>query len=96
MTTTTKLMDKSHLQQIVAAALLGLGLLNLRAAETKSSLAWPAAHPAAVAHWQSLRFGMFIHWGPVSLTGHEGNKGERETKGTFYFFAKQIAIPGWK
>jgi hypothetical protein len=32
-------MDKSHLQQIVAAALLGLGLLNLRAAETKSSLA---------------------------------------------------------
>jgi alpha-L-fucosidase len=32
---------------------------------------WPAADPAAVAHWQSLRFGMFIHWGPVSLTGHE-------------------------
>lgn len=20
----------------------------------------------AIAHWQSLRFGMFIHWGPVS------------------------------
>ena len=33
--------------------------------------AWPAADPAAMAHWQSLRFGMFIHWGPVSLTGHE-------------------------
>ena len=32
---------------------------------------WPAADPAAVARWQSLRFGMFIHWGPVSLTGHE-------------------------
>ena len=32
---------------------------------------WTAADPAAVAHWQSLRFGMFIHWGPVSLTGHE-------------------------
>lgn len=32
---------------------------------------WPAADPTAVAHWQSLRFGMFIHWGPVSLTGHE-------------------------
>ena len=32
---------------------------------------WPAADPAAIAHWQSLRFGMFIHWGPVSLTGHE-------------------------
>ena len=32
---------------------------------------WPAADPAAVAHWQALRFGMFIHWGPVSLTAHE-------------------------
>ena len=27
--------------------------------------------PAALAHWQDLRFGMFIHWGPVSLTGYE-------------------------
>jgi alpha-L-fucosidase len=25
----------------------------------------------ALRHWQDLRFGMFIHWGPVSLTGHE-------------------------
>ena len=24
---------------------------------------WPKADPAAVVHWQSLRFGMFIHWG---------------------------------
>jgi alpha-L-fucosidase len=32
---------------------------------------WPAADPAAIAHWQSLRFGMFIHWGPVSQTEKE-------------------------
>ncbi len=25
----------------------------------------------AVDNWKDLRFGMFIHWGPVSLTGHE-------------------------
>jgi len=25
----------------------------------------------ALKHWQEMRFGMFIHWGPVSLTGHE-------------------------
>lgn len=25
----------------------------------------------AVQKWKDLRFGMFIHWGPVSLTGHE-------------------------
>lgn len=26
---------------------------------------------AAIANWRSKRFGMFIHWGPVSLTGKE-------------------------
>jgi alpha-L-fucosidase len=31
----------------------------------------PKADPAALARWQSLRFGMFIHWGPVSQTGYE-------------------------
>jgi alpha-L-fucosidase len=25
----------------------------------------------AVAQWRDLGFGMFIHWGPVALTGHE-------------------------
>jgi alpha-L-fucosidase len=38
---------------------------------TENSTSWPVADPAAVDHWRSLRFGMFIHWGPVSLTGHE-------------------------
>jgi alpha-L-fucosidase len=33
--------------------------------------AWPPADPAAVKRWQDMRFGMFIHWGPVALTGHE-------------------------
>ena len=42
------------------------------AAETKSAQPdWPAASPDAIAHWQSLRFGMFIHWGPSSLTEQE-------------------------
>src|SRR5882757_1245323 len=30
-------------------------------AETAAQLAW----------WRDARFGMFIHWGPVSLTGQE-------------------------
>jgi alpha-L-fucosidase len=29
------------------------------------------ASPAAVKNWQDARFGMFIHWGPVSLKGTE-------------------------
>jgi len=34
----------------------------------------PAAAPpteAAIANWRAKRYGMFIHWGPVSLTGKE-------------------------
>ena len=27
------------------------------------------ADPAAVARWRQMRFGMFIHWGPVTLKG---------------------------
>ena len=27
--------------------------------------------PEAIAKWREARFGMFIHWGPVSLTGRE-------------------------
>ena len=42
----------------------------LLAAESPSP-SWPQADPAAVAKWQDMRFGMFIHWGPVSITGHE-------------------------
>lgn len=29
------------------------------------------APPEAVARWQSWRFGMFIHWGPISIKGEE-------------------------
>jgi alpha-L-fucosidase len=32
---------------------------------------WPAASPEAIKRWQDLRFGMFIHWGPVTLEGTE-------------------------
>jgi alpha-L-fucosidase len=32
---------------------------------------WLKPDAKALQRWQDLRFGMFIHWGPVSLTGHE-------------------------
>jgi len=32
---------------------------------------WLNPDPAAVKSWREMRFGMFIHWGPVSLTGRE-------------------------
>jgi alpha-L-fucosidase len=31
----------------------------------------PAQHATRMAWWRDARFGMFIHWGPVSLTGQE-------------------------
>jgi alpha-L-fucosidase len=39
--------------------------------EEKAAPAWPQADPVAIARWQDMRFGMFIHWGPVSLTSKE-------------------------
>ena len=32
---------------------------------------WMKPAPASVQRWQEMRFGMFIHWGPVSLKGTE-------------------------
>ncbi len=43
-----------------------MAALGARAADD-----WARVDPAAIKHWQDLRFGMFIHWGPVSLTAHE-------------------------
>jgi len=40
----------------------------LAAEEAKDPL---KASPEAVAKWRQMRFGMFIHWGPVSLKGTE-------------------------
>lgn len=41
---------------------------SLRAAEPSDPL---KASPETIAKWRQMRFGMFIHWGPVSLKGTE-------------------------
>lgn len=49
---------------------IGLAILLLTgvaAAETGST----GPHEARLEWWRAARFGMFIHWGPVSLTGQE-------------------------
>lgn len=50
-------------------------LLFLLAPLTSSAPAQPADTQPATDHrldwWQDVRFGMFIHWGPVSLRGTE-------------------------
>jgi alpha-L-fucosidase len=55
---------------------LRLACLTLTCATVCREAAGASATPvptdaAAVARWQRMRFGMFIHWGPVSLKGTE-------------------------
>ncbi|OGV64748.1 MAG: hypothetical protein A2283_22915 [Lentisphaerae bacterium RIFOXYA12_FULL_48_11] len=45
-----------------------IGLLDSTVAE---NLSYAPPQSDAIKRWQDMRFGMFIHWGPVSLTGHE-------------------------
>ena len=61
---------KMRLLLLAAAQSLGL---SLHAAEAKSTAAAAGAPPAAerLEWWRDARFGLFIHWGPVSLKGTE-------------------------
>jgi alpha-L-fucosidase len=52
----------------LALAFLAFAASLLAADETKDSL---KASPETVAKWRQMRFGLFIHWGPVSLKGTE-------------------------
>ena len=53
---------------LAAALLAALTPMPAAAAEDAK---FPPVQPAAMQAWQDKRFGMFIHWGPVSLTAHE-------------------------
>jgi alpha-L-fucosidase len=56
----------------MVAAIIAFGGTGLIAADTiHPGQSWPPPDAAALARWQGMRFGMFIHWGPVSLTGKE-------------------------
>jgi len=51
--------------------LLSISALGSAAPSQEQNSGWPPVDQAAVKSWQDMRFGMFIHWGPVALTGHE-------------------------
>jgi alpha-L-fucosidase len=60
---------------LIAPWLLAAVTLGAQGGKPSSPAAAPPGQPAALgealARWQDMRFGMFIHWGPVSLTGLE-------------------------
>ena len=73
---------KSHMiRKHITATVLSLGLLAIAACTAAAEPATagqppPAtnllqAKPEAVAAWKDMRFGMFICWGPLTLTGEE-------------------------
>jgi alpha-L-fucosidase len=78
-----------RMRLLLLAAAQSLGL-SLNAAEPRSTEAAAGAPPAAerLEWWRDARFGLFIHWGPVSLKGTEigwSRGGERRgyrSKGT--------------
>ena len=47
------------------------GLLSLAACAGAAPQGEPRSTEEALARWQAWRFGMFIHWGPVSIKGTE-------------------------
>jgi len=49
------------------------------------------APPERIKWWRSLKFGMFIHWGPWSQMGRGGIFRGRNTKGERVWTAEQIA-----
>ena len=56
------------------------------AAEPADLEPWLKPDPAALRRWQDMRFGMFIHWGPVSIKGTEiGWSRGGERRGTEVF-----------
>lgn len=62
-------MNARILRTVTAGALLMLSAVA-SGAEPKAE-PWMKPDPAAMKRWQEMRFGMFIHWGPVSLTHKE-------------------------
>ena len=54
---------------LIVTAVLGVGALAQ--AEESHQAAGMKPDPVALKNWQEMRFGMFIHWGPVSLKGTE-------------------------
>jgi len=58
-------------EQIVTLLILGMLAAASSPALAEEEKAAPGVDAESLAAWQAMRFGMFIHWGPVSLKGTE-------------------------
>ena len=62
-------MKKLHFLFVLVIA--ALGLLSCSHEKPASESLFPEDHAEKLEWWKDARFGMFIHWGPVSLKGTE-------------------------
>ncbi len=56
---------------LLATTLLWACSVPAQSTENQSPPGWQQAQPETIRRWQDMRFGLFIHWGPVSLKGTE-------------------------
>src|ERR1700720_4716330 len=59
--------EKMKIKQRLAKLILLLLCTSATAVQVETA----AQHDPRLAWWRTARLGMFIHWGPVSLTGQE-------------------------
>jgi alpha-L-fucosidase len=66
-------MNTRRWTSLFAAGLIvcGLALAVQGHSSSAAALRPPVPNPARLAWWREARFGLFIHWGPVSLKGTE-------------------------
>ena len=62
---------KTAIRSLLFASAMAMGVAAAGEAPKSSLPAVKAANEARLACWRDARFGMFIHWGPVSLKGTE-------------------------
>ena len=78
---------------IILATLISTTAYSAETNETNSD--WTAVDAKALQEWQALGFGMFIHWGPVSLTGREigWSRGTKTPIKTYDNLYKKLPLP---
>jgi len=67
-----KIMKQSHIiSGLVACLLMVLPVEEVDAGNSKESASFLKANKEDIQKWREMKFGLFIHWGPVSLKGTE-------------------------
>ncbi|MHC4061892.1 MAG: hypothetical protein ACYSUP_12485 [Planctomycetota bacterium] len=62
-------MKNAILYAVLLAAFAGCSTAEVTAAEAQGARDYLKAGPEQMRQWRDLKFGLSVHWGPVSLMG---------------------------